>query len=750
MHSYSKASPKKTSHHSGRSFFASGETVERSPFFSPTPASDKSTIQAKCKNCASGGSVINRSLNDQNVEKKEERGGIQAKLLIGQAGDRHEQEADRVAEQVVQRMQPGKVTQPSVPAMQTKTAKEEDEGLLQTKPTNGTPQQSHSIESRLSNLRGAGETLPREARASMEHAFGSDFSSVRIHTNPTSQQLNRDLNARAFTHKSDIFFNSGEYQPQTTEGQRLLAHELTHVLQQSAAVSPALQKQRPGSLVNRTSGSVAYSRTHHPLIQREPRRHSRAYWQRRVTECMQQTDDILPGHVGLLVHMLRESELNDVLGDERAMLEEQIRLDTAARRFVCEAGVPAIIALYDTRRAGVHLEVDCARTALRQHSQHYTHSVLNRRRHLLLPTTFTPFTSRTNLYSSSSGRTRLARLDPGRQLRFLAATPTNRRRLVRVISGPNHCVEGYISIGSIVRSTATSMRAPRRVRLVFFENPERVGRTMHEVGAAITNRRTRLRVPQASGSDRTIRLERGRKFYFLSGHTGSEYHINIRIGSNRVEGYVPQAHVSSDHEHRRGERRFFVSVGRRIARARGAIFVDPASQTCASEAYPVEFFTARDIVRGLVAAAACTDALVDEVHIVGHGGTHGMPGTGDFSTYYGLYLNRYAQTLRSQPPGGMTVDQFAQETRTLLANGVSFWLHACSTADAYREADPNQARIPGFAEQLGSAMRSEGHHTEAIVAGLPGIGPADKGIRHVYRFILYPGGRKQFFPVRIR
>ena len=66
----------------------------------------------------------------------------------------------------------------------------------------------------------------------MESAFGTDFSQVRIHTNSTAIQMNKELNAQAFTHGSDIYFNSGKYDPSSSSGQHLLAHELTHTVQQ--------------------------------------------------------------------------------------------------------------------------------------------------------------------------------------------------------------------------------------------------------------------------------------------------------------------------------------------------------------------------------------------------------------------------------------------------------------------------------------------------------------------------------------
>jgi hypothetical protein len=67
----------------------------------------------------------------------------------------------------------------------------------------------------------------------MSRKIGFDFSNVRIHTDALSVYTNKGLNARAFTHGSDVFFNQGEYSPNTLEGRRLLAHELTHVVQQA-------------------------------------------------------------------------------------------------------------------------------------------------------------------------------------------------------------------------------------------------------------------------------------------------------------------------------------------------------------------------------------------------------------------------------------------------------------------------------------------------------------------------------------
>lgn len=90
----------------------------------------------------------------------------------------------------------------------------------------------------LARERGGGQPLPPDVQARMEHAFGDghDFSGVHVHTAPQADVLNRRLRARAFTAGQDIFFREGEFAPETGSGQKLLAHELAHVVQQSQGV----------------------------------------------------------------------------------------------------------------------------------------------------------------------------------------------------------------------------------------------------------------------------------------------------------------------------------------------------------------------------------------------------------------------------------------------------------------------------------------------------------------------------------
>ncbi|MEM9214880.1 MAG: DUF4157 domain-containing protein [Cyanobacteria bacterium P01_F01_bin.150] len=111
---------------------------------------------------------------------------------------------------------------------------------VQTKGGDGSFDAGRKIEGQLKNSRGGGQPLQDGTRNFMESRFGNDFSKVRVHTNAESVQMNRDLSAQAFTHGNDIYFNSGKYSPESTSGKRLLAHELTHTIQQTgpSAVSP--------------------------------------------------------------------------------------------------------------------------------------------------------------------------------------------------------------------------------------------------------------------------------------------------------------------------------------------------------------------------------------------------------------------------------------------------------------------------------------------------------------------------------
>jgi uncharacterized protein DUF4157/succinylglutamate desuccinylase/aspartoacylase family protein len=113
---------------------------------------------------------------------------------------------------------------------------EDEEEKLQTKRSSGAaPEVSPQTASRIASFRGGGEALPPAAKAYFEPRFGRDLSAVRLHTGQEAATAAGEVAARSFTVGSDIAFGAGEYRPETAEGRKLLAHELTHTVQQGRA-----------------------------------------------------------------------------------------------------------------------------------------------------------------------------------------------------------------------------------------------------------------------------------------------------------------------------------------------------------------------------------------------------------------------------------------------------------------------------------------------------------------------------------
>ena len=208
---------------------------------------------------------------------------LQAKLKLGPAGDQYEQEADRVAKEVVHASRQPEVQRAdldedelqakpipnyisqirrdylattrvqregmekeelqakrtfAVASPTTKVQRADmDEKELQAKPNHGLEggEVDDSVTRSIQSAKGSGQPLHDGVRRSMEQGFGADFSGVRVHTGGEADTLNRSLNAHAFTTGKDIFFGKGQYNPGSSGGQELIAHELTHTVQQGAA-----------------------------------------------------------------------------------------------------------------------------------------------------------------------------------------------------------------------------------------------------------------------------------------------------------------------------------------------------------------------------------------------------------------------------------------------------------------------------------------------------------------------------------
>lgn len=219
------------------------------------------------------------------------RSGVQTKLAVGQPNDKYEKEADSMADAVInhsskpdiqnkeisgiqreslvtpledeklgtaeQRMEEDKLVQEKpegdlveeqeeemVSKMENEEEdemihkideerEEEDTGIVQTKSNITGNTASAGVTQQIKNKAGKGKKLPKNTKGEMESSFGTDFSDVNVHTDKDAEKMNKELKAQAFTYGKDIYFNSGKYNPDTTEGKRLLAHELTHVVQQN-------------------------------------------------------------------------------------------------------------------------------------------------------------------------------------------------------------------------------------------------------------------------------------------------------------------------------------------------------------------------------------------------------------------------------------------------------------------------------------------------------------------------------------
>ena len=162
------------------------------------------------------------SFNQPNSEET-----VQTKLEIGEPGDQYEQEADAMADSVV-----GNSSAPSISSVGTS---------VQQSGSGNTA--SPELQDQINSTKGSGSSLPSDIQHEMGSKIGADFSDVKIHRGNIATRMNEDLAARAFTHDKDIYFNEGNYNPNTIEGKHLLAHELTHTVQQGGAgVKPKIQR----------------------------------------------------------------------------------------------------------------------------------------------------------------------------------------------------------------------------------------------------------------------------------------------------------------------------------------------------------------------------------------------------------------------------------------------------------------------------------------------------------------------------
>lgn len=164
---------------------------------------------------------------------------LQRKLTMGADNDPLEREADRIAGQVM--------AAPVATALSVASSRIQSAGQ-QTGQMDSIPASVDHV------LTGSGRPLDLALRQDMEQRFGHDFSKVRVHTGDTAAQSAREVSAHAYTVGHDIVFGTGRFVPGTFDGRRLIAHELTHVLQQSGVSG---------------MGGDRMQTVHHPLLQRD-------------------------------------------------------------------------------------------------------------------------------------------------------------------------------------------------------------------------------------------------------------------------------------------------------------------------------------------------------------------------------------------------------------------------------------------------------------------------------------------------
>ncbi|NEO76440.1 DUF4157 domain-containing protein [Moorena sp. SIO4G3] len=196
---------------------------------------------------------------------------VQAKLTIGQAGDKYELEADRVASEVVRQIN-APVSSLSTQPESIQAQGQQDElmrkPMVQLDSVEGGMAATPELESSIQQAKGSGMPIAESIRKPMEQSFGADFSGVKVHNDTQSDQLNQSIQARAFTTGKDIFFRQGEYNPGSRGGQELIAHELTHVVQQTGG---QIQCKSPSDSVS-SSPTFQVHLEQNETLQRAPNR----------------------------------------------------------------------------------------------------------------------------------------------------------------------------------------------------------------------------------------------------------------------------------------------------------------------------------------------------------------------------------------------------------------------------------------------------------------------------------------------
>ena len=177
---------------------------------------------------------------------------IQPQLEVGKEDDEHEREANHVADKVMKMSVPDeekkKMKESSskvqmMPDSKTGTMQESPVKIrMQADSSTGGMMASQNVEQGINNSKGGGQSLSSDLQNELGNKMNADFNDVKVHTDENAVQMNKEIGAKAFTHGNDVYFNQGQYNPTSNQGKHLLAHELTHTVQQSGKVNKKIQK----------------------------------------------------------------------------------------------------------------------------------------------------------------------------------------------------------------------------------------------------------------------------------------------------------------------------------------------------------------------------------------------------------------------------------------------------------------------------------------------------------------------------
>lgn len=176
-----------------------------------------------------------------------------------QAQEEEEAAQTQEEEEAAQTQEEEEAAQMEEEEEQAQTQEEEEAQAKAAVPTKA----SGIVESTIKSSKGSGSKMDPKTKAEMERGFGADFSKVKIHTGTKAEQMSSELGAQAFTHGNDIYFNKGKYDPESKKGKHLLAHELTHTIQQTGMVQRAIvEKSSPNLEADRFKGNFRLEQAH--------------------------------------------------------------------------------------------------------------------------------------------------------------------------------------------------------------------------------------------------------------------------------------------------------------------------------------------------------------------------------------------------------------------------------------------------------------------------------------------------------